>query len=141
MKQFAIAFAAILATSAFAQEEEERPYILNLAYASADNLYLGLEVGNPVKLNLPGCDFRSSGECTGWQVVGDASAAVHEFSDFTVTEVDSTRRGRTTRAFEFVGISASVAGIDVEFENDCRQDENGLNETASIHVFVNEWDA
>ena len=140
MKQFAIAFAAILATSAFAQEEE-RPYILKLAYASADDLHLGLEVGNPVKLNLPGCDFRSSGECTGWHVVGDASAAVHEFSDFTVTEVDRTRRGRTTRAFEFVGISASVAGVDVEFENDCRQDENGLNETASIHVFVNEWDA
>ena len=54
MKQFAIAFAAILATSAFAQEEE-RPYVLKLAYESADNLYLGLEVDNAVKLTLPGC--------------------------------------------------------------------------------------
>ena len=59
MKQFAIAFAAILATSAFAQDaEEERPFILKLAYESADNLHLGLEVGNAVKLDLPGCIRR-----------------------------------------------------------------------------------
>ena len=136
MKQFAIAFAAILATSAFAQDEaeQERPFIMSLAYDSADDLYLGLEVANPVKLQLPGCGRRSgNAECTGWQLVGDYSGA-----DFTVALVEETVGRKTIRAFAFEGIQASESGLDVQFENDCKQDDTGSNVTATVHVFVND---
>ena len=139
MKQFVIAFAAILATSAFAQDAEvERPYILKLAYDSADAAYLGLEVGNSVSLELPGCG-KSQGvtECSGWQLVGDYTAA-----DFAVSAFERPvgRGGKTIRAFEFLGEIPSAASLDVQFENDCKLDADGANTTATVRVFVNDFE-
>ena len=84
MKQF-IAFAAILAVSAFAQEDDaeeqkqERPFALNVSYANEDEMFLGLEMNNAVTLRLPKARApRGSGiECSGWQLAQeDANGAL-----------------------------------------------------------------
>ena len=70
MKQFAIAFAAILATSTYAMEGE-MPFMMTIAYDSHDDAYLGVEQGKTVKLMMPkqpmiGPMSKMGLNCTGW---------------------------------------------------------------------------
>ena len=86
MKQFAFGLAALLATSVMAQEDsgemEEKPLKLTLSYSSNDELFLGLEMDNPVRVDLP-CSKSRRIECTGWELLDDTI----EYNDFFISRV------------------------------------------------------
>ena len=140
MKQFAIAFAAILATSVYAQrgqdEEAERPFMLKLVYENADSAYLGLEVDNPVTLILPKVFGGRGSDCTGWQLDDNSI----EYDDFWINEVEREvgNRGKIITTYQFTGESASGAEADVLFNNTCSEvDDNGnYAEQLSVRVVV-----
>ena len=142
MKQFAIAFAAILATSAHAQrdqgEEGERPFMLKLVYENAEDLYLGLEVGNPATLILPKVFGGRGSDCTGWQLDDNSIA----YDDFEIEELEREvgSRGKIITTFRFAADVASGAEADVLFNNTCGEiDENGdYLDQLSVRVAVND---
>ena len=107
MKQFAFGLAALLATSVMAQEDsgemEEKPFKLTLSYSSIDELFLGLEMDNPVRVDLPCAKSRRT-ECTGWELLDDTI----EYNDFYITrEVSTNRRGDEVHHFVFLADDAS----------------------------------
>ena len=139
MKQFAIAFAAILATSAYAQrdqdDEAERPFMLKLTYENADSAYLGLEIDNPVTLLLPKVGGRGS-DCAGWQLADNSIV----YDDFFIDEVEREvgSRGKIITTYRFTGDNLSGAEADVLFNNTCSEvDESGdYAEQVSVRVVV-----
>ena len=141
MKQFAIALAALLATSASAQrpqpdEDEERPFVMKVLYDSPENAFLGLELGNPATLILPKAFGR---DCSGWQLADNSLS----YADFAINEVDIEvgQRGKTITTFEFVADDASGAEADVLFDNTCSEYDDATGEYAqrlSVKVMVSE---
>ena len=136
MKQFAFGLAALLATSVMAQEESEemeKPFKLTLSYSSIDDLFLGLEVDNPVRVDLP-CAKSRRIECTGWELLDDSIT----YDDFIITrEVTTNSRGHESHHFVFTADGANdIDGAEVIFENTCKQDDLGNNEQVSIHVMA-----
>ena len=65
MKQFVAAFVAILATTAVARK---RPFKLNVTYEDENEIFLGIEIGNPATVTLPKASAPSGSniECSGW---------------------------------------------------------------------------
>ena len=65
MKQFLAVFAAILATTAVAKK---RPFNLNVTYENENEMFLGIEIGNPATVKLPKARAATGSgiECSGW---------------------------------------------------------------------------
>ena len=133
MKQFAIALAAILATSAFAQEDgedDERPFVLKLAYAAPENLFLGLEADNPVTLALPRRRCERGGTLAGWlldDLAEDADSV--DYDDFSINVITKEgNRGKSRSFYEFVPAADGILGEvqDITFTYTCgERDEDG----------------
>ena len=98
MKQFAFALAALLSTSALA-DHHDKPFVVKLAYESAEDLFLGLEVDNAATLKLP-CASRGRDDCTGWELSATKNPA--EFDDFEITRMEKTTRRKTFHYFELL---------------------------------------
>ena len=98
MKQFAFALAALLSTSALA--EGDKPFVVKLAYESAEDLFLGLEVGNTATLKLPCAGGRRNSDCTGWELSATKNPAA--FDDFDITTIEKSKRRKTFRYYEFL---------------------------------------
>ena len=111
----------------------EKPFKLTLSYSSIDELFLGLEVDNPVRVDLP-CAKSRRIECTGWELLDDSIT----YDDFIITrEVTTNSRGHESHHFVFTADGADdIDGADVIFENTCKQDDLGNNEQVSIHVMA-----
>ena len=141
MKQFAFALAALLSTSALAQEEE-KPFVVSLGYASSADfdLSLDLELDNPVTFKLP-CARSREIECTGWELAAPDTV----YADFTVTRMEREvgRRGKVISYYEFLADGATLAdGESVTFANTCAgmDAEGNYLETIDVHVVANSAD-
>ena len=65
MKQFVAAFIAILASTAVAKK---RPFNMNITYEDENEIFMGIEIGNPATLKLPKARAATGSgiECNGW---------------------------------------------------------------------------
>ena len=81
MKQFAIAFAAIIATSAMAQVTET--FAMSVSYSVEP--YLALQIGNDATVKLPRARAPRGSDivCSGWQLVDSADL---DYEDFQIIE-------------------------------------------------------
>ena len=75
MKYFTTYLAAtmLLATSVFAQLERQKPFALTVSHENEEEIFMGIEIDNPVTLKLPKVRApRGSGtQCTGWQLADE----------------------------------------------------------------------
>ena len=134
MKYFATTLAAtmLLATSVFAQQSREKPFALTMSHENEEEIFVGIEIDNPVTLKLPRVRApRGSGtQCTGWQLADEDE----EYDDFDIEVVS----GRRSTSFVLTAIQATQQNGDyVQFVNTCSADENGVpQETREILVGV-----
>ena len=93
MKQFAFALAALLSTTAMA---DNKPFFVSVGYASSADfdLSLDLELDSPVTFKLP-CAGRRGSACTGWELAEPDAT----YTDFTVTRVEKGRRRRKVKSY------------------------------------------
>ena len=135
MKQFAIAFAAIIATSAMAQETEriEKPFAMSVSHSVEP--YLALQIGNDATVKLPRARAPRGSDivCSGWQLVDSTDL---DYEDFQIIENIEEGRGACSSYTFSADQATQLGGEYVDFQNDCNVDELGNFEQVSILVEV-----
>ena len=103
-----------------------------MSHDNDDEIFVGIEIDNPVTLNLPKvrAPRGSDTQCTGWQLDDENE----EYDDFDIEVVSSRRR----TSFVLTATQATQQNGDyVQFINTCSVDENGVpQETKEILVTV-----
>ena len=130
MKQFAITIAAIFAATAFAQaDEEDNSFSFGVSYEDGNDMFLGLDVGNPVTVKLPKSCFlrqaRAAGlECSGWQL--GPNVALQQ-TDFLIEEIElQGRRDRVISALKFTGQDETLeSAVEIQLQDTCAVDDEG----------------